>query len=147
MNQNELKIAEKLVGNLNNKFDCPVCSYPFELAPMVKFQLRCSKCLLRLTVYVDEGASRIFDKQRQVEKPVAVKPVQKAKPIPVKSGPAIKLKNLDKPSQSTIDAKKLTMSQESALEMVREFRHRGKNGSKKQKSKGKPQRAKKSRPS
>lgn len=75
MNRNELKIAQRVAANVSVSFTCPKCDAEFEESKMVSFQLRCPACLLRITFYVDEGASSVFDKQRQVEKPVAVRPV------------------------------------------------------------------------
>lgn len=72
MNQKELGIAKKLTIQIRNEFVCPHCENKLEASTMVPIQAKCPHCLLKITLYIDEGASRIFDKQRQVEKPVAV---------------------------------------------------------------------------
>lgn len=73
MNQNEIKNACKVTKVAKDSIDCPVCFSIFEIKKSVEFQLVCPTCLLRVTIYVDEGAARVFDKQRQVEKPVVAK--------------------------------------------------------------------------
>jgi hypothetical protein len=65
------KLASNVVRNVGDP-RCPACGNNFEIRKMIEIQLRCPSCFLTATIYVDEGASSIFDKQRQVEKPVAV---------------------------------------------------------------------------
>lgn len=98
MNRNEVKYAERLAKSVN--LDCPNCTAKLEVTSFVRFQLKCPSCLLRMTIYVDEGAARVFDRQRQVEKPVAVKPIAtkpvKVKPIAFRGGTTLWVKDVSK---------------------------------------------------